>query len=501
MNELTDAAVFEAFRDDAVYEHRYQKAASGLLALEEALLERHPLGSATESDFLEQVAWLRQLPDDAFGQVWHDPTAYWWIRNAYHLMAVIAGTVEMSDGSHRLAAALGAKTPHAALDVHLARFSGFTLGAAILARAERRLRQPLEVATPFVLPGTHWILDGHGGARILGTDGATLDVASSNGRSVRLPLTASAGNRGLHLREPPTFVREGHTLALLPELYNNLPGLNFATALEAADSRFQRRHAKLVAGALSTMQQYVPATYRVFLDHTWSLALKPLAAGGFTNIAHSELPGTFVAGAIANVLEMADTLIHEFHHHHLFFLEEPGPFFSENGPDPLADERFYSPWRPDPRPLHGLIHGAFVYTPVNAFWLQALRSGELGTDDRNYALDRLLRGLAQVSIGLRQLERHAVLTDRGDMVVAAIRRQFEDGVTGARSLALPDPADIPALLCDESGHYQPQTAPSEGHALSLSQALQHHIDTTASDTEHDNVRRDLQAFLRGLVGA
>ncbi|POX48910.1 HEXXH motif domain-containing protein [Streptomyces sp. Ru71] len=59
----------------------------------------------------------------------------------------------------------------------------------------------------------------------------------------------------------------------------------------------------------------------------------------------------------------AVTVAHEMQHNkfaallHLFDLFHPG------GP-----ERFYAPWRPDPRPLLGLFHGAYAHLGVARFW-------------------------------------------------------------------------------------------------------------------------------------
>lgn len=35
---------------------------------------------------------------------------------------------------------------------------------------------------------------------------------------------------------------------------------------------------------------------------------------------------------------------------------------------PVPGERFYAPWREDPRPLVGLLHGTYAYIGVSAFW-------------------------------------------------------------------------------------------------------------------------------------
>jgi HEXXH motif-containing protein len=60
---------------------------------------------------------------------------------------------------------------------------------------------------------------------------------------------------------------------------------------------------------------------------------------------------------------VAVTLAHELQHIKLNALLDLFEML-----DPVAGERFYAPWRDDPRPLAGLLHGTYAYTGVSAFW-------------------------------------------------------------------------------------------------------------------------------------
>lgn len=77
----------------------------------------------------------------------------------------------------------------------------------------------------------------------------------------------------------------------------------------------------------------------------------------------AETFGCMALSPPASAAGLAVTLTHEMQHNklaamlHLFDLFEPG------GP-----ERFYAPWRPDPRPLRGLFHGAYAHLGVARFW-------------------------------------------------------------------------------------------------------------------------------------
>lgn len=106
-------------------------------------------------------------------------------------------------------------------------------------------------------------------------------------------------------------------------------------------------------------------------------ALVPLSAPP-TGRRSGSSKETFGAAALtrpARADDLALTVAHELQHNklsallHLFELtaERPG-------------ELFYAPWRADPRPLVGLLHGAYAHLGVARFWHRRLATGRQGTD-------------------------------------------------------------------------------------------------------------------------
>jgi HEXXH motif-containing protein len=73
-------------------------------------------------------------------------------------------------------------------------------------------------------------------------------------------------------------------------------------------------------------------------------------------------------GAIAlslppDSVSLAETLIHEFQHLVLGVVEDVVDLVRPNG-----GERWYAPWREDPRPAIGLLQGCYAYLAVTEFW-------------------------------------------------------------------------------------------------------------------------------------
>jgi hypothetical protein len=149
--------------------------------------------------------------------------------------------------------------------------------------------------------------------------------------------------------------------------------------------------------------------------------LTPLAADGIVRGASSSAAFGCVAASEKNsATALAETLVHEFQHsklNGLLSLFEVG-----------QHENMYAPWRDDPRPLSGLLHGIFAFLSVTEFWQvqrDLVPEQERGIAEFTFALRR-----HQVDEAVRSLRHHPALTSVGDELVegvhtrlAAIRRR------------------------------------------------------------------------------
>lgn len=95
-------------------------------------------------------------------------------------------------------------------------------------------------------------------------------------------------------------------------------------------------------------------------------------------VVSSSSPETFGAVAMSQPPDgraLAETLTHELQHLKLSALTD---IVRLTGPDDGG--RFYAPWRDDPRPIDGLLQGAYAYLGVSGFWRRQrhLESGNPG---------------------------------------------------------------------------------------------------------------------------
>ncbi|MFE6093600.1 HEXXH motif domain-containing protein [Streptomyces massasporeus] len=82
----------------------------------------------------------------------------------------------------------------------------------------------------------------------------------------------------------------------------------------------------------------------------------------------------------ASALALAETLVHELQHSKLAALLHLFPLLDDD-----RAERYYAPWRTDPRHLTGLLHGAYAFTGVAGFWRDRLADAQRDDAQRDEA--------------------------------------------------------------------------------------------------------------------
>jgi HEXXH motif-containing protein len=169
---------------------------------------------------------------------------------------------------------------------------------------------------------------------------------------------------------------------------------------------------------LQPLPALTPAQLRAWselLTEAWDLLARdhPQEAEGLAQGLHSIVPlasepgshgrsgsssDAFGAAALSlpsTASALAMTLVHEFRHSLLNGLLHLVPLCDQ------ADKRpRYAPWRDDPRPMIGLLHGAFAFTGVTEFWRTRTEKG-----------DEVERDLAGFEFALRRQQIKQVLGD------------------------------------------------------------------------------------------
>lgn len=199
------------------------------------------------------------------------------------------------------------------------------------------------------------------------------------------------------------------------------------TMLRAADAALLRRHPH--AAALRAM------ALRVLVPLPEAPRYRP------TSASYNEAFGSALMSLHQDTGDLAATLVHEARHSVLNGLLHQLPLCEEDAAD-AGPELLYAPWRGDPRPASGLLHGAYSFAGVADFW-RVERHVLDGTAARLAHFEFALWRQA-VNEALRTLESRARLTPPGRRFVAAMSAQ------ATAWAAEPVPADVAALARQEA---------------------------------------------------
>ncbi|HBW19565.1 MAG TPA: hypothetical protein DEH11_11445 [Actinobacteria bacterium] len=175
--------------------------------------------------------------------------------------------------------------------------------------------------------------------------------------------------------------------------------------------------------------------WRQRLDEAWSILVRqhpwyatairagltcliPLRAGPGGKGVSTTSTDAFGACALSfppDAQTLAVTLVHEFQHAKLGALHDLVPLHTAT-PDVL----YYSPWRDDPRPLHGLLHGAYAYLGVTDLW----RTQHAGCAPSAFGDFEYARWRAETLDAVRIIERSGLLTAVGHSLAAGMRSRL-----------------------------------------------------------------------------
>ncbi|MGC4749653.1 HEXXH motif domain-containing protein [Micromonospora sp. DT201] len=239
--------------------------------------------------------------------------------------------------------------------------------AAVRARADADLDVPLDPATPGRLD-----LPGLGTLRVDPT-ATRAGVRCADGRAE----VRCAGQR--------TMIGYDHTpdhrWRPFPELRATHGGLALRLLLDTGTWRHVpttvERGAQPITGPVTDpgrWQHRLRGAWRLLTDEHRPIAeevsaalcaLVPLATprAGLRSGTFQHAFGSVAMSLPPDARSAAVTLAHEVQHLKLAALIDLFPLV-----DPGPEDLFYAPWRPDPRPLEGLLHGAYAHLGVAGFW-------------------------------------------------------------------------------------------------------------------------------------
>jgi HEXXH motif-containing protein len=169
------------------------------------------------------------------------------------------------------------------------------------------------------------------------------------------------------------------------------------------------------------------------------ISLVPLAGRSRKDNESATSPEAFGSCALSEPIDvesLAVTLVHEFQHVKLGALHDIIPLYT-----PGSNTASYSPWRDDPRPLSGLLHGAYAYLGITDFWRTQRELYDLaGMQDSMVAHFEFARWREQTWRVVDALVQSGHLTSTGHDLLMGMR----DTLCGWRGETVPTEAAVAA---------------------------------------------------------
>ncbi|OXM68097.1 HEXXH motif domain-containing protein [Amycolatopsis vastitatis] len=128
----------------------------------------------------------------------------------------------------------------------------------------------------------------------------------------------------------------------------------------------------VVAGAWQLLTTNLPDVAEALTVGLESLVPAPAVAFKLPSASTGEAFGSAIVAYSSDPEQLAAALVHEFQHIRLGGVQHLAALHTD---DPR--ERLYAPWRDDPRPIGGVLHGIYAFFGVTAFW-RALAAAEPG---------------------------------------------------------------------------------------------------------------------------
>jgi HEXXH motif-containing protein len=306
----------------------------------------------------------------------------------------------------------------------LARLAAFAAASAL------RIGYPFDLPTPVyrgmvTLPtvGTARVGRPHysGWARIrLDHNGASVKSAL---RAVSLPV----GN-GLQVRKADPAWRPSTVLTA------SANGVTFRAIFETDDLLLTQLSPHMPADSRPSATRWperVQAAWQLLASHHRLAAIGIAAAVNTLVPLREPAQGSLISatsgwawGAIAlslpaDIPRLAETLVHEFFHLVLAAIDDMSPLVRGSG-----DERYYAPWRDDPRPVSGLVQGTYAQLGVAGFWGRQRHVGTLSSRLRGEV--EFARARLAAFEGAQTLNEAPTLTTTGRTLTALMRTRLAE---------------------------------------------------------------------------
>jgi HEXXH motif-containing protein len=243
--------------------------------------------------------------------------------------------------------------------------------------------------------------------------GRTTTVRTADGATTVGPVRIPADP---HLDGPGWHGLLRWQAGALDVLIDDVDPFRYPAATDLRPRRAADRWDQLLSAAWSVLQAHHPWVAAEIAAGVSVITPITTPPGGAASSSSPEVFGTVAMSLPTDPVRGAELLAHEIQHVKLGALAGQVPLTQ-----PDDGTRYYAPWRPDPRPLAGLLQGAYAYLGVSGFWrCQRLQEGYHEEGDAEYS-----RWRAAAAMAVETLRASGRLTTDGLEFVAGMARTLD----------------------------------------------------------------------------
>jgi HEXXH motif-containing protein len=312
---------------------------------------------------------------------------------------------------------------HPQLQLHLQEFWRFVLAAKIISGSvDFECKLPFHPHGCVALPGTGAYLqvspvgiselvpvvlhDGRLECELLQTSDKRLKLEKKAIPLLRNGIEFNAVDRDLSL--------PGHS-NLTYENVSTFESVKWVAVLNDAWEWIDEQEPLLIAEMMLILRAIVP--------------LKALGSNWHSSGSFGEAPGLIALSLDLDVPVMVEALVHEYHHQKLNALLNLDSLIVGPTHEPI----YFSPWRREPRPLIGLLHGIYTFQAVAGFWIKALESRHLDSFETPIRT-RVAAITKQLNDAVETVKEHAMWSDLGQAYFHALLTRVSELTTLAKCI-------------------------------------------------------------------
>jgi HEXXH motif-containing protein len=250
-------------------------------------------------------------------------------------------------------------------------------------------------------------------------DGCLVDAG---GPAVRIPSDPAEAAPGW---SPLTTVRMGSRVVTLDQWRLTAPPAPFDTAMHRSPDA--GAWSRVLSGAVGVLGRHGVADVIGSVVRT----ISPLRGAGAdpSSATLSDAFGCVLLSLPGSARAAAEALVHEVQHAKLTVVLDLFPLL-----ETVSTQRFYAPWRQDPRPLLGLLHGSYAYVGVVGFWRRQ-RQLDVEPAEVHEAEVEFARWLTATRETVEMLAGRPELTEHGRVFVDGMAATLADWSTESVSPA------------------------------------------------------------------